>query len=142
MIYTYTMIKYDIKCGNDHVYESWFDSSSRCDELLKKKALECPICGDTNNSKAIMAPNVLRKERTRPKSDYMKAQEDKDKTLKWVKDNCENVGNNFADEVRAIHYGDKESRNISGITTNQETRELYNEGIPVINLGPIKEKGH
>ncbi len=128
------MIKYDIKCSNDHIYESWFDSSSRCAELLKDNALECPICGDMNNSKALMAPSISKKNEA-PKSDYKQASEDRQAFVDWVETNCDDVGEDFPEEVRSIHYGEKESRNIYGTTTAQEAEELKEEGIDIINIG-------
>ena len=141
MIYTNNMIKYTIKCGNDHVFESWFNNSTICDELLNKKAVECPICRDIDCSKAIMAPRISKKGR-QPKSDYAQAREDSEATMNWIKSNSDDVGAEFAQEARAIYYGNKESRNIHGITTNQEIHELREEGIDVINLGPDKSKNH
>lgn len=134
MIYNNTMIKYDIKCSNGHVYESWFENSSVCAKLLKNNAVECPICGDTNNSKAIMAPNIPKKGDA-PKSDYSQAIDDRQAFVEWVETNCDDVGEDFTEEVRAIHYDEKESRNIYGTTTNEEAAELREEGIDIINIG-------
>jgi len=43
--------------------------------------------------------------------------------------NCENVGSDFAEEARAIHYGEKPERGIYGSATPKETAELKDEGI-------------
>lgn len=134
MIYNNTMIKYDIKCGNDHVFESWFDSSDRCDELLKTKAVECPICENVDCNKALMAPNIPKKGGA-PKTDYAQAQEGRKELIAWVEKNCDDVGEDFTEEVRAIHYGEKEERNIYGTTTTEEEAELREEGINIINIG-------
>jgi len=133
------MIKYNIKCKNEHVFESWFVSSAKCDELLGTKAIECPVCGDTHTSKALMAPNISKKG-SRPKSDYAKSSDNEQQALEWVEKNCEDVGERFADEVRAIHYGDKEERGIHGTATAHEQYDLHNEGIDVINLGKKRNK--
>lgn len=124
-----------MKCGNGHEFESWFNNSSKCDELMKKKLVECPVCGDTNCTKALMAPNIPKKGRA-PKSDYAQAREDRQLAKEWADKNCVDVGENFADEVRAMHYGDKENRNVQGITTEEEASKLRDEGIEIINLGP------
>ena len=133
------MIKYNIKCGNDHVFESWFNNSTKCDEMMKENLVECPVCGDTDCSKALMAPNIPKKG-GRPKSDYSQTSDDRAEAIDWVEKNCDDVGENFANEVRAIHYGDKEGRNIYGTTTKNEAHELRNEGIDVINLGTARSK--
>jgi len=51
------------------------------------------------------------------------------KLQKVVEDNCEYVGDDFADEARAIHYGESEERGIYGEATDQEANELDEEGI-------------
>ena len=57
-----------------------------------------------------------------------------------VKKECEYVGDNFADEARAIHDGTAESRGIYGEATLEETEDLLNEGVdilPVPGLGKL-----
>ena len=48
------------------------------------------------------------------------------------------VGDKFAEEARKIHYGETEQKQIRGQVSAQETRELLEEGIPVMPL-PIPE---
>jgi len=57
-----------------------------------------------------------------------------------VKKECEYVGENFADEARAIHDGNAETRAIYGEATLEETEDLLNDGIdilPVPGLGKL-----
>jgi hypothetical protein len=56
------------------------------------------------------------------------------KALRHVIANTEDVGERFADEARAMHYGDTEARNIRGQASPQETVELLEEGIEVMPL--------
>jgi len=56
------------------------------------------------------------------------------KYRKYVEANCENVGDNFAEEARKIHYGEAENRGIFGETTIEESQELLDEGIDIIPL--------
>ena len=80
-----------------------------------------------------MAPNIIRK-RSTPKSDYIKAKEEEKAAKDWIKNNCEDVGEKFTEEVRAMHYGDKEERNVHGIASYEDTKELLKEsGITEIN---------
>lgn len=44
------------------------------------------------------------------------------------------VGEGFAEETRAMHYGDKELEAIHGKATLKEARELLEEGVPVAPL--------
>ena len=48
-----------------------------------------------------------------------------------IKDECRYVGDDFADEVRKIHYGETEPENIYGQSTVEEYEELADEGIDV-----------
>ncbi|WP_135079741.1 DUF1178 family protein [Terasakiella sp. SH-1] len=52
------MIKYTLQCNDGHVFEDWFASSSKFDELSANHELSCPQCGSTEITKTIMAPNV------------------------------------------------------------------------------------
>ena len=52
--------------------------------------------------------------------------------------NTEDVGAQFAEEARKIHYGEREDRNIRGQATREETEALLEEGIEVMPL-PVPE---
>ena len=56
------------------------------------------------------------------------------KFKKYIEKNTENVGKNFAEEARKIYYGEKKSRSIRGETTNEEAKELVEEGVPLSKL--------
>lgn len=55
------MIAFDLKCQASHVFEAWFGTSSDYETQKERGLLTCPICGDQEITKAIMAPNVARK---------------------------------------------------------------------------------
>ena len=52
------MIKYNLKCENNHEFESWFSDSKEFEKLIKKKLLECIYCRSKKISKSIMAPMI------------------------------------------------------------------------------------
>jgi len=56
------------------------------------------------------------------------------KMVKHVMANTEDVGQNFAEEARKMHYGESEERNIRGQASLEETQELMEEGIEVMPL--------
>jgi hypothetical protein len=56
------------------------------------------------------------------------------KMVKHVMANTEDVGQNFAEEARKMHYGESEERNIRGKASLEETQELLDEGIDVLPL--------
>ena len=60
------------------------------------------------------------------------------KMVRHVMANTEDVGTQFAEEARKIHYGEREERNIRGQATREETEALIDEGIDVMPL-PVPE---
>lgn len=56
------------------------------------------------------------------------------KALRHVVANTEDVGTRFADEARAMHYGDAQARNIRGQASMREAIGLLEEGIEVMPL--------
>ena len=59
---------------------------------------------------------------------------------KFVEKNCKNVGNNFSQEARNIHYDKKTSKGIYGKATNDEVKSLNEEGIETQIIPWIKDK--
>ncbi|MEC8109489.1 MAG: DUF1178 family protein [Pseudomonadota bacterium] len=48
--------------------------------------------------------------------------------------NCRDVGDNFAEEARKIHYGEVEAEGIYGQTTEEEREALKDEGIEIFDM--------
>ncbi len=136
------MIKYNLICRHDHEFEAWFSSSSDYDAQRKKRFVECPFCGSAKVEKAIMAPNVStsrKKEATASKQkDVMALMNTAADTIrKEIEDKCDYVGDKFADEARAIHYGEKAERGIYGEATPKEAAELQDEGVGIAPLPDV-----
>lgn len=123
------MIKYDLNCKNGHGFEGWFSSSSDYDAQRVKRLVQCPECGTAKVEKAIMSPAVA----TGRKKDAMLA-DIAGKIRKEISENCENVGDKFADEARAIHYGEKPERGIYGRASQKEAAGLVQEGVSIAPL--------
>jgi hypothetical protein len=51
-----------------------------------------------------------------------------------IKDECRDVGNDFAEEARKIHYGEVEAEGIYGNATTEEREALDEEGIAVMDI--------
>ncbi len=49
-----------------------------------------------------------------------------------VETTCDNVGDRFPEEVRAIHYGDAEERGIYGNASAEDIEDLMDEGIDIL----------
>jgi len=134
------MIVFDLLCGNDHEFESWFQNTEAFEKLAKKGHVACPICGDTKITKSLMAPAVAG---TRKKGDgkkavtaqaaqmmgqYMQAVKE---MREQVEKNCDYVGDKFPEEARKMHYGESDTRNIYGEASESEAEALRDEGIEV-----------
>ena len=46
-----------------------------------------------------------------------------------IEENCDPVGDKFAEEARRIHYGETPHRDIYGQATDAEAAELVEEGV-------------
>ena len=127
------MIKYNLQCKCGKEFESWFSSSTEYDNLRKKKLVTCIDCNSTLVKKSIMSPNLTSKSNKDKKK--IQLQKDIKKQLlnfrKYVEKNCKDVGDNFPQEARSIHYDKKTSKGIYGKATPEETAELLEEGIEV-----------
>ena len=129
------MILYDVRCGNDHVFEAWFPGSDGFDAQEKAGQVACPLCGDTAVERAPMAPNVSTgpvrgKGGHDPRKDAMaEATQMLTNVRELVESHCDDVGADFAEEARKMHYGEKELRSIYGEATMEEAVELADEGI-------------
>ena len=130
------MIKYRLKCKNGHLFESWFSDNSSFQYLKKSKNLECEICSTKEVEKSLMAPSV-RAEKQK-KEGFLTTKGALEKEIlslkKKIKNTAEDVGEEFASEARAIHYGETTERPIYGKTTRDEAMELAEEGVPFVPL--------
>ena len=136
------MIKYSLICDNDHVFEAWFSDSESFEKQNKKNLISCLTCSSTKIKKDIMAPRISSRKQ---KTNRLNQKKDKiemilNKVRKHVESNFDYVGDKFADEARAIHYGEKEEREIYGETSIDDAVELIEEGINVEPLPGINPK--
>ena len=132
------MIKYNLKCKNNHEFESWFSDSIEFEKLSIKKMIECTFCGTRLIKKSIMSPSVLtNEEKISKKKSLKKIQKMREDLLKmrnFVEKNFENVGKDFPREVRNIYYDKRKNKNIYGHATDEETEALKDEGIELTTI--------
>ena len=135
------MIKYNLVCKCGKAFESWFSGSAEYDGLKRKKLINCIYCNSTSIQKSVMSPNLTSKSNKNLKN--TKIEKNIRKQLldirKYIEKNCKNVGDNFPQEARSIHYDKKTSKGIYGKATPEETAELLEEGIEVATI-PWTEK--
>jgi len=141
------MIVFDLICQPaGHRFEGWFASSEAFADQQQRALVDCPHCGSTAVIKAPMAPAVPKKGNQLPAPTQAapvaaglppealaamhalaKLQAEALKQSRWV-------GEDFADQSRAIHYGEREAEPIHGKATLDEAKELLEEGIAVLPL--------
>lgn len=138
------MICYLLRCGAEHEFEAWFRDSAGYDEQRGLGNVTCPLCGDTEIVKALMAPAVARKGSRQANRDTRRTEKQTREAMKAVEqlrdrveENCDYVGDRFADEARRIHYGETEERGIYGEASIHQAHELHEEGIKVYHLPRI-----
>lgn len=129
------MIRYTLKCDQDHQFDSWFQSSQGFDALAKAGHVSCAICGSTNVERALMAPSVAQKT---DKPDLKSPQSDVETAVtqmrREVEANSEYVGVSFAQEARKMHDGDAPERAIYGEAKLDDAKKLIEDGVPVAPL--------
>jgi hypothetical protein len=144
------MIVFDLSCADGHRFEGWFGSSADYEDQRARGLLACPHCGSGDVAKAPMAPAVPAKGNTRHEGQpqqssqpmantpmppevqkalaaLAKAQAEALKKSTWV-------GNKFAEESRAMHYGERDEAPIHGQASLAEAKALIEEGVPVAPL--------
>ena len=146
------MIVYNLACTQDHRFDGWFRSADDFDRQSSQGLVECPLCGDKHITKQLSAPrlNVSGGMASAPSNEgdnqptdviaasmlpdlqtHMMAQ-----FKQFLMANTENVGRNFAETARKMHYGEEAHRNIRGRVSPEESMALRDEGIETVSLPP------
>tara|TARA_B110000971_G_C19904630_1_gene451645 strand:- start:253 stop:675 length:423 start_codon:yes stop_codon:yes gene_type:complete len=138
------MIKYNLNCEQEHEFESWFSDSKEFEKLIKKNLVECIYCKSKKIEKSIMSPKVSR---LNSKKNFASVDQNELKTIKkdlikirkFVEKNFRYVGSNFFKEVKEVHFNNKKSNNIYGVTTEDQRKELSEEGIELTTIPWLKK---
>jgi hypothetical protein len=143
---------FDLQCSAHHSFEGWFGSEADFVDQLARQLVQCPVCGDAQIEKLLSAPrlNLGRAQLPQTESadsavpaatsvnDVVLAAPQTEVTqallrmAKAMLEQTQDVGSQFAEEARKIHYGESEARAIRGQATPQQTRDLLEEGVQVI----------
>lgn len=140
------MIVFDLQCGSQgHVFEAWFGSTADYEAQRERGLVSCPMCGDQQVEKAVMAPRVGAKGNqgaTEGESRMVAAAPAETKEMlralaemqRQILSQSDYVGDRFADEARSIHLGEAPERSIYGKATADQTRSLLEDGVAVAPL--------
>jgi hypothetical protein len=143
------MIVFELICDDQHRFEGWFASGEDFTEQRRRGLLSCPLCGSAAVEKLPSAK--IRKTDVPPlpvpspstaagPARQVATPPTLNEIIDYVLMHTEDVGVRFAQEARRMHEQQAPLRSIRGTATPDETKELLDEGIPVIAL-PIPPHG-
>lgn len=143
------MIVYDLGCGNEHRFEGWFASAEDYAQQTDSSLLSCPLCGDARIERLPHASYVSTgaPERTPrqaaessvpakglPHQYANLGAEILARVVDKVLESTVDVGRDFPEEARKIHYREAPERQIRGTASTREVQALREEGIEVVAL--------
>jgi hypothetical protein len=137
------MIIYDLVCDAQHRFEGWFKNADEYTVQLADGLLSCPTCSSAQVHKVLSVSHVNTAPDTQPTDAELTAEAKPQELLKklheYIEQSFDNVGTQFAEEARKIHYGETKKRSIYGQATGIEIKELREEGINAVPL-PAKTR--
>ena len=142
------MIKYNLLCKKcDLNFDSWFASSKEYEKLQRKTLLNCHSCGSLRVEKNLMAPKLINKSLGQKNEKDLQKFKKMKKTIfeyqKFIKNNFNYVGENFAYEARSIHYNNKKKKkSIYGPASKKDIQELRKDGIDTQMIPLIEENNN
>ncbi|WP_095588790.1 DUF1178 family protein [Actibacterium ureilyticum] len=132
------MIRYALKCADEHDFESWFQSAAAFDKLQAAGMITCAVCGSGQVRKCLMAPSVASTDKAAPAKPLAAPVTQAEQAIAALRDavekNSDYVGGDFVHEARMIHAGEAPERAIHGEAAPAEARKLLEDGIPVAPL--------
>jgi hypothetical protein len=135
------MIVYNLICTHQHTFEGWFASGSEFERQSEQELIGCPTCGDHKITRLPSGPHLRRAHIEPPAVAEQEVDlENLLEGLRQIIEGSEDVGEQFADEARRIHYMEAPLRNIRGVTTLNDAVELLEEGVPVLPLVMPRKK--
>ena len=143
------MIKYNLLCNKCNlIFDSWFASSKEFDKLKKKRLINCHSCGSLRVEKNLMAPKLINKsinfkDEKKNIRKYQQIKKTINRYQKFIKNNFDYVGENFAYEARSIHYNNKKrDKGIYGTASRKDIKELKEEGIDTHLIPWVENKNN
>jgi hypothetical protein len=160
------MIRYKLVCKKGHEFEGWFRTSDDFERQAKRGQVDCPDCGSRQVRKALMAPNVARRDKTpEPQfehevdvpgpsmtvanavgAEHQEFAARRREILAMMRKlraevlaNSEDVGDRFPEEARKMHYREVEPRAVHGQASPREVKELIEEGIDIYPVPQVPE---
>ena len=138
------MIIFDLACKQDHSFEGWFQSQAAYDSQVAKGIILCPQCGSNEIRRVPSALHISRPasssvtngETLSPQGSLTAYQQ----LVAVIVANCEDVGSDFAQEARKMHYMEAPLRSIRGKASDEDYEGLREEGIEVLRLSIVEKE--
>ncbi len=138
----------DLQCALGHVFEGWFASEADFVDQNHRSLVQCPLCGDPSIVKKLSAPRLsLSGNRSNPVEREDEGQDAVNMAINKIEpadaliamarrilSETTDVGDQFAEEARKMHYGERKMQGIRGTATPDETHALAEEGIEVLSF--------
>lgn len=121
---------FNLRCRENHRFEGWFHSNEEFEHQVATGLARCPMCDCPEVSRVPAAPRLNLGGESESVS-VMQGNGAWLKALRALIKNTENVGERFVSEARKIHYHEAPERPIRGIASEEQRRELLDEGIEV-----------
>jgi len=137
------MVIYDLSCADGHKFEGWFKQPDDFSEQLESSLLSCPVCGSVSIRKLPTASHIKTGASRESTSKSLQLHNDASlieatqRLRAHIDENFVNVGAQFPEEARKMHYGESEKKQIRGTATSDEVRSLAEEGIDAFPLPGI-----
>jgi hypothetical protein len=142
---------FDLLCAVGHRFEGWFASAEDYSTQRAKGLVSCPACGSqevdrvpsaTRFNVGAVAPAAQAPGAQAPAGHDALALAQKlySRMLDELLTKSEDVGTQFPEEARRIHYKEAPARSIRGQASDEEHEAMVEEGIPVARL-PIPPSG-
>src|SRR6266478_3844952 len=89
------MILFTLRCASGHEFEGWFRDGDGFEAQQKAGEIACPLCGDAQVEKAVMAPRIGRSRNKTPAISPAQMRAALVELRRQVEFYCDSVGEGF-----------------------------------------------
>jgi hypothetical protein len=139
------MIIIDLACDQDHPFEGWFKSLQVFESQRDSGMISCPCCGSSEIHRVPSAVHLAKSSESQVSKPLPAITNQNDvhaafqQLMTVILSSSEDVGKDFAQEARKIHYLEAPLRSIRGEANFDDFESLREEGIDVLLIPSIKK---
>jgi hypothetical protein len=136
------MVVYNLSCDNAHRFEGWFGSLADYTRQESERQLCCPVCSSQAVVRQPSAPYVtsgltLDNKQIDAATGPAMAAAVRAHMIEHLFKSTVDVGDEFPEEARRIHYKETPARSIRGKASLDDVNELREEGIEVVAISSV-----